>query len=177
MKVKGDSHMSSKTARRKPRPSTEFGDWLFSDSAPLYDYGCEQPLPISREEQVERCWLHRELNIGHEDDIYYSTEELRDFVRWNRAYDEEAVRDDIRWAYERRDEQLQSLRSNWESMQSPVILRELCDVLLRADGDSAERELADAVRAAREHRLSWREVGEAIGTSGEAARQRYSASA
>ena len=99
MKVKGDSHMSSKTPKRKPRPSTEFGDWLFSDSAPLYDYGCEQPLPISREEQVERCWLHRELNIGHEDDIYYSTEELRDFVRWNRAYDEEAVRDDIRWAY------------------------------------------------------------------------------
>ena len=43
--------------------------------------------------------------------------------------------------------------------------------------DSAERELADAVRAAREQRLSWREVGEAIGTSGEAARQRYSASA
>jgi hypothetical protein len=43
--------------------------------------------------------------------------------------------------------------------------------------DTAERELADAVRAAREQRLSWREVGEAIGTSGEAARQRYSASA
>ena len=43
--------------------------------------------------------------------------------------------------------------------------------------DPAERELADAVRAAREQRLSWREVGEAIGTSGEAARQRYSASA
>lgn len=43
--------------------------------------------------------------------------------------------------------------------------------------DTAERELADAVRAAREKRLSWREVGEAIGTSGEAARQRYSASA
>lgn len=43
--------------------------------------------------------------------------------------------------------------------------------------DSAERELADAVRAAREQRLSWREVGEAIGTTGEAARQRYSASA
>lgn len=41
--------------------------------------------------------------------------------------------------------------------------------------DSAERELADAVRTAREQRLSWREVGEAIGTSGEAARQRYSA--
>lgn len=43
--------------------------------------------------------------------------------------------------------------------------------------DTAERELADAVRAAREKRLSWREVGEAIGTSGDAARQRYSASA
>ena len=43
--------------------------------------------------------------------------------------------------------------------------------------DTAERELADAVRAARELGLSWREVGEAIGTSGEAARQRYSASA
>ena len=43
--------------------------------------------------------------------------------------------------------------------------------------DTAERELADAVRAARAQHLSWREVGEAIGTSGEAARQRYSASA
>lgn len=43
--------------------------------------------------------------------------------------------------------------------------------------DVAERELTDAVRSAREQRLSWREVGEAIGTSGEAARQRYSASA
>lgn len=43
--------------------------------------------------------------------------------------------------------------------------------------DTAERELADAVQAAREQRLSWREVGEAIGTSGEAARQRYSTSA
>lgn len=43
--------------------------------------------------------------------------------------------------------------------------------------DTAERELADAVRAAREQRLSWREVGEAIGTSGEAARRRYSVSA
>ncbi|MDO5663399.1 MAG: hypothetical protein Q4G40_11940 [Brachybacterium sp.] len=43
--------------------------------------------------------------------------------------------------------------------------------------DAAEKELADAVRAAREQRLSWREVGRAIGTSGEAARQRYSAHA
>ncbi len=43
--------------------------------------------------------------------------------------------------------------------------------------DAAEKELAEAVHAAREQRLSWREVGEAIGTSGEAARQRYSATA
>lgn len=43
--------------------------------------------------------------------------------------------------------------------------------------DSAERDLAEAVRTARAHRLSWREVGEAIGTSGEAARQRYRTSA
>jgi hypothetical protein len=43
--------------------------------------------------------------------------------------------------------------------------------------DAAEKELAEAVRAAREERLSWREIGEAIGTSGEAARQRYGASA
>jgi len=41
---------------------------------------------------------------------------------------------------------------------------------------AAEKELAEAVRAAREAHLSWREVGEAIGTSGEAARQRYAAS-
>lgn len=43
--------------------------------------------------------------------------------------------------------------------------------------DTAERELAETVRAAREQKLSWREVGEAIGTSGDAARQRYGASA
>ena len=41
---------------------------------------------------------------------------------------------------------------------------------------AAEKELAEAIRAGREARLSWRELGEAIGTSGEAARQRYRAS-
>jgi hypothetical protein len=40
----------------------------------------------------------------------------------------------------------------------------------------AEKELADAIHQAREAHLSWRELGEAIGTSGEAARQRYAAS-
>jgi hypothetical protein len=38
---------------------------------------------------------------------------------------------------------------------------------------AAEKELAGAIHAAREAQLSWRELGEAIGTSGEAARQRY----
>lgn len=43
--------------------------------------------------------------------------------------------------------------------------------------DVAERELADAVQVARKQLLSWHEVGEAIGTSGDAARQRYGDSA
>ena len=37
----------------------------------------------------------------------------------------------------------------------------------------AEKELADAIRAARNAKISWRELGEAIGTTGEAVRQRY----
>ncbi len=41
---------------------------------------------------------------------------------------------------------------------------------------AAEKELAEAIHQAREAHLSWRELGEAIGTSGEAARQRYAAS-
>ena len=38
---------------------------------------------------------------------------------------------------------------------------------------SAERELGEAVAAARVADLSWRQIGEIVGTSGEAARQRY----
>lgn len=41
---------------------------------------------------------------------------------------------------------------------------------------AAEKELAQAIHAARQANLSWRELGEAIGTTGEAARQRYRAS-
>ncbi|HQY96985.1 MAG TPA: AsnC family protein [Phycicoccus sp.] len=37
----------------------------------------------------------------------------------------------------------------------------------------AEKELAEAIHAARDAKISWRELGEAIGTSGEAVRQRY----
>jgi len=39
--------------------------------------------------------------------------------------------------------------------------------------DAAEAELAAAVTHAREENVSWRQLGEAIGTTGEAARQRY----
>ncbi|HPU12276.1 MAG TPA: hypothetical protein PLQ19_00630 [Aeromicrobium sp.] len=41
---------------------------------------------------------------------------------------------------------------------------------------AAEKELAEAIAVAREASLSWRELGEAIGTTGEAVRQRYTAS-
>jgi len=36
-----------------------------------------------------------------------------------------------------------------------------------------ERELQDAVRVARQQGVAWRDIGEVVGTSGEAARQRY----
>jgi hypothetical protein len=39
--------------------------------------------------------------------------------------------------------------------------------------DLAEKDLASAVQSAREQEQSWRAIGSAIGTSGEAARQRY----
>lgn len=38
----------------------------------------------------------------------------------------------------------------------------------------AERGLAEAIRVARNDRVSWQAIGQAAGTSGEAARQRYS---
>lgn len=41
---------------------------------------------------------------------------------------------------------------------------------------AAEKELAQAIHTARKAHLSWRQLGQAIGTSGEAARQRYRAS-
>ncbi|WP_232549662.1 hypothetical protein [Propioniciclava soli] len=50
--------------------------------------------------------------------------------------------------------------------------------LLRAavtERSEAERHLVDAVRAAREAGMPWSAIGSFVGTSGEAARQRYSA--
>ncbi len=49
--------------------------------------------------------------------------------------------------------------------------------LLRAavqERSQAERHLIDAIRAARESGMSWAAIGNFVGTSGEAARQRYS---
>ena len=40
----------------------------------------------------------------------------------------------------------------------------------------AERSIQQAVTEAREHRYSWRSIGALLGTSGEAARQRYGTS-
>jgi hypothetical protein len=49
--------------------------------------------------------------------------------------------------------------------------------LLRAavqERSQAERHLIDAIRAARDSGMSWSAIGTLVGTSGEAARQRYS---
>lgn len=42
-----------------------------------------------------------------------------------------------------------------------------------AEQSSAERHVLDAVRLARESGMSWAAIGSLLGTSGEAARQRY----
>ena len=47
-------------------------------------------------------------------------------------------------------------------------------VIARSD---AERSIRDAVSEARRHGYSWRTIGSLVGTSGEAARQRYGAGA
>jgi len=55
--------------------------------------------------------------------------------------------------------------------RDPAVFAELRRaVLLRSD---AERSIRDAVKHAREHGYSWAFIGSLVGTSGEAARQRY----
>lgn len=44
-----------------------------------------------------------------------------------------------------------------------------------AEQSAAERHLLDAVQAARDAGMSWASIGTFVGTSGEAARQRYGA--
>lgn len=43
-----------------------------------------------------------------------------------------------------------------------------------AERSAAERHVIEAIKAAREAGLSWSAIGNLVGTSGEAARQRYS---
>ena len=58
-----------------------------------------------------------------------------------------------------------------ESERDPEVYAELRSaVLLRSE---AERSIRDAVHRAREHGYSWAFIGTVVGTSGEAARQRY----
>ena len=55
--------------------------------------------------------------------------------------------------------------------RNPQVFTELREaVLSRA---AAERTIKDAVEHAREHGYTWASIGSLIGTSGEAARQRY----
>lgn len=56
-----------------------------------------------------------------------------------------------------------------EDRASPLTLLRLAS-LKRAE---VERELTEAVRAARKQGIKWRDIGAIVGTSGEAARQRY----
>ncbi|UER54156.1 hypothetical protein HJG43_05945 [Kineosporiaceae bacterium SCSIO 59966] len=53
----------------------------------------------------------------------------------------------------------------------PTVLAELRAAA--AERSSAERRLLDAVRQAREAGISWATIGTFVGTTGEAARQRY----
>ncbi|MFT4188348.1 MAG: hypothetical protein QM621_07160 [Aeromicrobium sp.] len=58
---------------------------------------------------------------------------------------------------------------NERETPSPVLALQLA-VFRRAQ---AEKEIAEAVAAAREAGLPWSKIGGAVGTTGEAARQRY----
>ena len=68
----------------------------------------------------------------------------------------------------KRFEEYEPLASDERNPQVFTELREA--VLSRA---AAERTIKDAVEHAREHGYTWASIGSLIGTSGEAARQRY----
>ncbi|HMM82383.1 MAG TPA: hypothetical protein PJ998_04320 [Terrimesophilobacter sp.] len=55
--------------------------------------------------------------------------------------------------------------------RNPEVYAELRDAVLSRS--AAERTIKDAVEHAREHGYTWASIGSLIGTSGEAARQRY----
>lgn len=55
--------------------------------------------------------------------------------------------------------------------RNPEVYAELRDAVLSRS--AVERAIKDAVEHAREHGYTWASIGSLIGTSGEAARQRY----
>ena len=61
---------------------------------------------------------------------------------------------------------------NADELDSAVVAALRAAVIERAD---AERHIVDAIRGARGAGLSWAVIGSCVGTSGEAARQRYAA--
>ena len=93
--------MSSKTAKkRKPRPSTEFGDWLFGEKEEE-----EAPsLPLSMEQQAEVCWLH--LALGLHWSSCTDIAELRDQLHFDRLFAHDMRRWDTEDAYDDRDKEL-----------------------------------------------------------------------
>ncbi|MFD2082951.1 hypothetical protein SAMN05421678_103446 [Actinopolymorpha cephalotaxi] len=74
--------------------------------------------------------------------------------------------------FARRFEDFEPDAANIEHAEALAVLRR--SALARYQ---AEAVLAEAVQAARRQGLSWAAIGSALGTSGEAARQRYRASA
>ena len=60
---------------------------------------------------------------------------------------------------------------NPEDERDPASLKHLREAVL--ERSNAERSVRDAVDAARADGLSWAAIGSMLGTSGEAARQRY----
>lgn len=95
--------MSSNTSkRRKPRPSTEFGDWLFGEKEEE-----EAPsLPLSMEQQAEVCWLH--LALGLHWSSCTDIAELRDQLHFDRLFAHDMWWIDTEDTYDARDEELYS---------------------------------------------------------------------
>lgn len=79
-------------------------------------------------------------------------------------------------SYEEIVNQAEELSRVFETDFQPAISREEATVRAAALRRAlAESELGEAVTAAREAGVPWDRIGEAVGTSGEAARQKYRA--
>lgn len=79
-------------------------------------------------------------------------------------------------SYEEIVNQAEELSRVFEADFQPAVSREEATVRAAALRRAlAERELGEAVAAARKAGVPWDRIGEAVGTSGEAARQKYRA--